>query len=147
MSQTTDTIAEAVARAWASMDGRPFDDPEYGQGYMADAEALLDRSGLSARLATAEAERDALKAAKWDVQHTDTMNDLVQMGMARDAALQEGVKLLEAAIWEHVGRYLAGQTHASVSGPARGGINHAIKRAIAAADPARVAQIAKGEGE
>ncbi len=27
-----------------------------------------------------------LEAQKWDVQHTDTMNDLVQMGIARDQA-------------------------------------------------------------
>ena len=28
-----------------------------------------------------------LEAQKWEVQHTDTMNTLVQMGMARDEAI------------------------------------------------------------
>lgn len=50
------------------------------------------------RLTAELAERDALKAAKWDVKHTDKMNDLVQMGMARDAAeasAREAWKALE----------------------------------------------------
>lgn len=46
--------------------------------------AALDEA--EARAVKAEAERDALRAAKWDVKHTDTMNDMVQMGMARDEA-------------------------------------------------------------
>lgn len=29
----------------------------------------------------------ALRGAKWDVQHADTMNDMVLMGMARDEAI------------------------------------------------------------
>jgi hypothetical protein len=51
------------------------------------------------------AERDALKAAKWDVKHTDTMNDVVQMGMARDEAIADRDRLaaevarLRAALW------------------------------------------------
>ena len=41
------------------MDKKPFDDPEYRDGYIADAEELLERSGLAARLATAEADPEA----------------------------------------------------------------------------------------
>ena len=37
-----------------------------------------------AELARVTAQRDALKAAKWDVQHTDTMNDFVLLGIDRD---------------------------------------------------------------
>ena len=40
--------------------------------------ALLDRAEK------AEAERDTLKAQKWDVKHTSTINDLVQLAQARD---------------------------------------------------------------
>ena len=45
-----------------------------------------------------EAERDALKAAKWDVKHVDTMNDMVAMGMARDAAIAERDALRAALV-------------------------------------------------
>lgn len=56
-----------------------------------DAAAQLSR--LSAEKAALEKEVAELKAAKWAVKHTDTMNDLVQMGMARDDAV---AKLAEA---------------------------------------------------
>jgi hypothetical protein len=49
---------------------------------------------LSARLA-------ALEAAKWDVQHTDTMNSIVQIGMARDQA-EARAKALEAQLAQAV---------------------------------------------
>lgn len=63
------------------------------------AQAALDRwetqggglwsgLGLSPDLARTvialTAERDALKAAKWAVQHVDTMNDFASLGMDRD---------------------------------------------------------------
>jgi len=84
VTQTPD-ITEAVARAWASMDGKPFDDPEYNQGYMADAEALLERSGLSDRLATAEADINGIIAI------FENERELRKKAEAeRDAALQEG---------------------------------------------------------
>lgn len=50
-----------------------------------EAEAYAEE--LEAKLAEVEKERDELRAAKWVVKHTDTMNDMVQMGMARDEAL------------------------------------------------------------
>jgi uncharacterized protein with PhoU and TrkA domain len=53
-----------------------------------------DYVALSARLA-------ALEAAKWDVQHTDTMNDIVQVGMARDQA-EARAKDLEAQLAQAV---------------------------------------------
>ena len=40
----------------------------------------------AAVIAGLRAEIAELKGQKWFVQHTDTMNDLVQLGMARDAA-------------------------------------------------------------
>ena len=52
----------------------PFADNDAGIPQMV---ALI--RALSARLA-------ALEAAKWNVQHTDTMNSIVQIGMARDQA-------------------------------------------------------------
>jgi hypothetical protein len=55
--------------------------------------AWLAIQNLSARLEAVEAERDELRAAKWKWQHTDTMNDIVSMGMARDEA---GAKLAQA---------------------------------------------------
>ena len=63
-----------------------------------DLEAM--RARLRALADAAEAlrrERDALKAAKWDVQHTDTINDMVLIGIARDTALAR-VAELEAAV-------------------------------------------------
>jgi len=39
------------------------------------------------------AERDELKAQKWAVKHTDTANDMVLMGLARDAAAEEATRL------------------------------------------------------
>jgi uncharacterized membrane protein len=42
---------------------------------------------LAAKLAEVERDRDELRAAKWAEKHTDTMNDMVQMGMARDEAM------------------------------------------------------------
>jgi DNA-directed RNA polymerase subunit L len=41
-------------------------------------------------------ENEKLKAAKWDVKHTSTMNDLAQMGMARDEAIASERKLRDA---------------------------------------------------
>jgi|HubBroStandDraft_1064217.scaffolds.fasta_scaffold67850_3 hypothetical protein len=38
-----------------------------------------------------------LETAKWEVQHVDTMNDMVLMGMARDAA-DDRVKVLEETL-------------------------------------------------
>ena len=45
----TDAV-EKVARAWASMDGRP-----YGEGYVEDAAFLLRRSGVGQRIEELEA--------------------------------------------------------------------------------------------
>lgn len=55
--------------------------------------AMDDRDTEEARADAAEAELDALKSQKWDVKHTDTMNTIVQLGIARDAA---EAKLAEA---------------------------------------------------
>ena len=51
---------------------------------------------LAARLEAVKAERDELRAAKWKQQHTDTMNDIVSMGMARDEANAKLAQALEA---------------------------------------------------
>ena len=59
MSETTTT--EAVARAWASIDGKPFDDLEYTDGYLSDAEELLRRSGAAAEIAALKAEVERLR--------------------------------------------------------------------------------------
>lgn len=40
------TERERVARAWASMDGNDFEDPEYTDGYLSDAEELLKRAAM-----------------------------------------------------------------------------------------------------
>ncbi|SNT09503.1 hypothetical protein SAMN06295912_1403 [Sphingomonas laterariae] len=59
--------------------------------------AMDDRDTEEARALAAEAELDALKSQKWDVKHTDTMNTIVQLGIARDAAeakLAEAVEVI-----------------------------------------------------
>lgn len=43
-------------------------------------------ASAQARIAELEARVAELEAAKWDVKHVDTMNDMVAMGLARDAA-------------------------------------------------------------
>lgn len=120
-NQTPDTITEAVARAWASMDGKPFDDPEYRDGYIADAEELLERLGLAARLAAAEADINGIIAIfenerelrkKAEAERDEAQNqldsarhsiDVLERNVARaraerDAAMQEGVKALVEAL-------------------------------------------------
>ena len=70
MTTDTDTLV-ALARAWASMDGKldKFEaddgsDPTlgYSEGYLADANELLVRSGLAARIKALEADNAALRA-------------------------------------------------------------------------------------
>jgi len=54
------------------------------------------------------AENDALRAAKWDVQHTDTMNDMVLLGIDRDEWMRRAecaeaqIAAAEAAAYEMV---------------------------------------------
>ena len=51
--------------------------------------------------AALQAEVELLRAQKWGVQHTDTMNEMVQMGLALEAAEAEHAALrgaLEAAM-------------------------------------------------
>lgn len=69
--QTLEELTGKVARAWASIDGKAelFDKENgctrYGTGtyvgYMADAEELLRRSGLSDAFKAMEAERDHVR--------------------------------------------------------------------------------------
>ena len=50
-------------------------------------DARARTAGEAAAMLSALADENAeLRAAKWAVQHVDTMNDLVAMGLARDAA-------------------------------------------------------------
>lgn len=48
--------------------------------------ALVTAASAQARIAELEARVAELEATKWEAQHADTMNDLVAMGLARDAA-------------------------------------------------------------
>lgn len=66
-----------------------------------EREAVRHRiAELEAQNAALMAERDALKAAKWDVKHVDTMNDMVQMGMARDAAIADAATAFNRGLEE-----------------------------------------------
>lgn len=49
-------------------------------------EAQAQHGDLIDRAQAAEARVAELEAAKWETKHADTMNDLVAMGLARDAA-------------------------------------------------------------
>ena len=53
---------------------------EHAYGDTLDEDEVLMVLALAARIAE-------LEVQKWEVQHTDTMNTLVQMGMARDEAI------------------------------------------------------------
>jgi len=59
-------------------------------GSKADATSVWNRrvtaASAQARIAELEARVAELEASKWDVKHVDTMNDMVAMGLARDAA-------------------------------------------------------------
>lgn len=57
------------------------------------ASSRSDVPTLADALESVMAERDTLAAAKWADKHTDTMNDMVLMGMARDEAIAENVTL------------------------------------------------------
>jgi hypothetical protein len=60
----------------------------------AHANALSDkRLAAEARANSLAAEVERLKAAKWDVKHIDTLNDMVAMGLARDAAVSRANSL------------------------------------------------------
>jgi|GEM_PF-6922120 len=65
----TDTV-EKVARAWASMDGKP-----YGDGYVEDAAFLLRRSGVGRRIEELEAKLEKVTAERDE--------ELNQLGSAR----------------------------------------------------------------
>lgn len=60
--------------------------------------AILTALAAKDDAAELRAENEKLRADKWDVKHTSTMNDMVQMGMARDAALAEAAGLREALV-------------------------------------------------
>lgn len=49
-------------------------------------DSLVTAASAQARIAALEARVAELEAAKWETRHADTMNDLVAMGLARDAA-------------------------------------------------------------
>lgn len=63
-------------------------------------------SDLADDITTLIAEVAALRGAKWEVQHVDTMNDMVLMGMARDDAEARATeaerKLAEAVEWRPI---------------------------------------------
>lgn len=51
--------------------------------------AAVTLRALRDALDAAERERDELRAAKWQVRHTDTANTMVQLALARDEAFAE----------------------------------------------------------
>ncbi|VDC49732.1 hypothetical protein [Brevundimonas mediterranea] len=59
-------------------------------------EPLVTAASAQARIAELEARVAELEAAKWDVKHVDTMNDMVAMGLARDAAEARADRLAKA---------------------------------------------------
>ena len=62
-------------------------------------DARARTAGEAAAMLSALADENAeLRAAKWAVQHVDTMNDLVAMGLARDAAEARAIAAEEALI-------------------------------------------------
>lgn len=82
---------EVVAWRFRSRDGFggwSFErsDPSYldPSGYV--IQPLVTAASAQARIAELEARVAELEAAKWEVKHVDTMNDMVAMGLARDAA-------------------------------------------------------------
>jgi len=70
-------------RLWVSSDGtamvyRPIGTQALCADILVAADLIDSQSAEIARL----------KAQKWDVKHADTLNDIAQMGMARDAAIE-----------------------------------------------------------
>jgi hypothetical protein len=51
-----------------------------------------DTIAAADRIEALTAERDELATAKWNKQHADTMNDIVLMGLARDASTARAEK-------------------------------------------------------
>lgn len=57
--------------------------------------ALRAISKIRSQLEEVTRERDALKSAKWDVKHIDSINEKVQIGLARDAAEADRTRLTD----------------------------------------------------
>jgi len=92
-----DTSTEAVERLAAltfNVQTRLKDREQFVMSIPArpDHDMDLILANAAATLRALAAERDALKAAKWDVRHTDTMNDMVMMGLARDSEAERAEK-------------------------------------------------------
>lgn len=93
MTSPTNTAGLEVV-AWescapGSTEWHSFTDPADAtwwreRGY--EVRALVTAASAQARIAELEARVAELEAAKWETKHADTMNDLVAMGLARDAA-------------------------------------------------------------
>lgn len=56
----TDELVKGVARAWASIDGKPYEAAGCNEGYDADAKELLERSGLLDTIKRLQSELDAV---------------------------------------------------------------------------------------
>jgi len=95
-------LVEQVARAWASMDGNAdrFDackaDPSLDEtegryiGYMADAEALMERSGITAQAEENRRLREALYDVVFEYDPSDTCQNAMSMRDIARAALSSG---------------------------------------------------------
>lgn len=102
----SDEMKERVARAWASIDGKldkyercreaPTFEYEielggYYNGYLADAEALIKRSGIGDRIAELEAEVERLRGGEADTLSDQKRARLFQ-GTALDYVRQRACK-------------------------------------------------------
>ena len=64
----------------------------------ADRIILVTAASAQARIDALTARVAELEAAKWEAQHVDTMNDMVAMGLARDAEKARADRLESALI-------------------------------------------------
>lgn len=109
VAMVVEKAADSLLECCVWCDSQPRTDDGWRNGVrdarkhgMTAIRALAPVDGL-AMVEALRTERDELKAQKWDVQHTDTMNDIVSLGMERDrltadlAAAQAQIEALRGA--------------------------------------------------
>lgn len=124
----------ADIRGWGYLTGGG-----HGALGLSDDEGLEAQRQIAAFIAAANpatvldliAEVAALRGAKWEVQHVDTMNDMVLMGMARDDAEARATEA-ERKLAEAVGLLTELEQHVRAASEGRGHARAGIKSADAA---------------
>jgi len=89
-------LVKAVARAWASIDGKPYGNDT--EGYDVEAEELLRRSGLADRIEADAKVIEAAKALKDDVLEVQAYRAQCKNGSVNLSALALKMQKVEQSL-------------------------------------------------